>query len=128
MRKFLIAAMMVVFGSAVSADPLEGAWRTAQDDNGNSGLVQIAPCGQSLCGTLVEAYGPNGNRIQSENVGRQIIWNTTPRGGGEYRGRIYSPDRGKEYASKLMLNGNSLSVSGCVLGICRSGGTWSRVR
>jgi uncharacterized protein (DUF2147 family) len=27
----------------------------------------------------------------------------------------------------MQLNGNTLSVRGCVLGICRDGGTWTRV-
>ena len=127
MRLIAFAAALAALATTASADPLEGRWRTAQDDNGNSGLIQIAPCGANLCGTLVEAYGPNGQRIQSPNVGRQIIWDTTPRGGGEYRGKLYSPDRDKTYSSKLILNGNTLSVSGCVIGICREGGRWARV-
>lgn len=129
MKYFTLAAIFAAgFVSAAAADPLEGRWRTAQDDNGHSGLIEIVPCGNALCGTLIRAYDAAGNQIESRNVGRQLIWDTTPRGGGEYRGRVYSPDRDKEYASKLMLSGDRLSVSGCVLGICRNGGTWSRVR
>ncbi|MCR9114486.1 MAG: DUF2147 domain-containing protein, partial [Rhodobacteraceae bacterium] len=43
-------------------------------------------------------------------------------------GKVYSPDRGKTYKSKLVLNGKTLKVSGCVLGICRDGGTWQKVK
>lgn len=111
---------------AAFADPLEGNWRTTADDNGNSGIVQVAPCGAALCGTLVQSFNSSGAQIQSPNIGRQIIFDTTPNGGGAYRGQVYSPDRGKTYNSRLQLNGNSLSVSGCVLGICRDGGTWTR--
>ena len=111
---------------AAFADPLEGTWRTAPDDNGNTGLIQVAPCGSALCGTLVRAYDANGNQISSPNVGRQIISQTVAQGGGEYRGKVYSPDRDATYNSRLQLNGNTLSVSGCVLGICRDGGTWRR--
>ena len=120
-----LGALMISAGAAM-ADPLEGLWRTARDDNGNSGLIQVAPCGDALCGTLIRAYDANGNEMASDNVGRLIISETRPRGNGEYRGKVYSPDRDQTYNSRLMLSGDTISVSGCVLGICRDGGTWSR--
>jgi uncharacterized protein (DUF2147 family) len=129
MKLFAIAAVLVAgFVTSAAADPLEGRWRTVADDNGNSGLVEVTPCGEKLCGVLIQAFGPNGQSIQSDNIGRFIIWDTENRGDGEYRGRVYSPDRDKEYASKLILSGDSLAVSGCVLGICRNGGSWQRAR
>lgn len=127
MKTFLITlAGTVGIAGIAAADPLEGNWRTPSDDNGNSGIVQVAPCGAALCGTLVQAFDGNGAAIQSPNIGRQIIFDTTPSGGGEYQGRVWSPDRDKTYNSRLQLSGNSLSVSGCVLGVCRDGGTWTR--
>lgn len=129
MRKFAMAlAALLVAGPAWAADPLEGLWRTVKDDNGNSGLIQVQPCGAALCGTLIKAYGPNGKEMKSPNVGKQIISQTKPNGGGSYKGKVYSPDRGKTYSSKLQLTGNTLKVEGCVLGICRDGGTWQRVK
>lgn len=122
----LTLAAIIGFAGAAAAEPLLGTWRTAQDDNGNSGLIQVAPCGNALCGTLIRAFDANGNQIQTANVGRQIISETVPQGGGEYRGKVYSPDRDRTYNSRLQLNGNTLSVNGCVLGICRDGGTWTR--
>lgn len=127
MRIILAAALAALGTAALAADPLEGTWRTAADDNGNSGLIQVAPCGAALCGVLVQAFGPDGAEIESPNLGRQIIWDTVPQGDGTYRGRVYSPDRDQEYASRLILQGDALSVSGCFLGICREGGTWARV-
>ncbi len=126
--KPLLAAAFALLATAAAADPLEGLWRSAPDDNGNSGLIQVAPCGDALCGTLVRAFGPDGAEIPSPNLGRQIIWDTRPEGGNEYRGRVYAPDRDQEYRSRLRLTGDRLSVSGCVLGICREGGVWTRVR
>ena len=127
MKKFVLAAAAVVMSAGMAmADPLEGVWRTVPDDNGASGLVQVSQCGSALCGTLVKAIDSNGAEIASENIGRQIIWDMAPAGGGEYRGKIWSPDRDKTYNSRLLLIGNSLAVSGCVLGICRDGGTWKR--
>ena len=127
--KFIATLAALVLGAGVAAaDPLEGTWQTVQDDNGHFGHVQVSTCGAALCGTLVRAYDGGGKQIQSANVGRNIIWDTTPAGGGSYTGKVYSPDRDKTYNSKLKLSGDRLKVSGCVLGICRSGGTWARVK
>jgi uncharacterized protein (DUF2147 family) len=127
MKTALIALAAVLgFAGMAAADPIEGRWRTAPDDNGNSGLIEVVPCGNAYCGTLIVAYDPSGNSMESENVGRMIISEMQPRGGGEYRGRIYSPDRDRTYNSRVQLSGNTMAVSGCVLGICRDGGTWTR--
>jgi uncharacterized protein (DUF2147 family) len=125
MKTWIVAALMMVAGMA-NADPLEGMWKTAADDNGNSGLIEVVVCGDALCGTLVKAFDASGAQIESPNVGRKLIWDTRPTGDGQYRGMVYSPDRDAEYKSKLQLTGDSLSVSGCRIGICREGGVWSR--
>lgn len=121
-----LAALALTAGAAM-ADPLEGRWRTTADDNGNSGLIEVAPCGAYLCGTLIQSYDANGAPFTSDNQGRQIISETENDGGGNYSGKVYSPDRDRTYNSRLVLSGNTLTVSGCVLGICRNGGTWQRV-
>lgn len=131
MRKLILGtlALIAMTGAAI-ADDLIGDWRTAPDDNGNTGIIRVTQCGASLCGTLVEAFDPSGAAIQSPNIGRQIIWDTNPtETAGEYRGMLYSPDRDRDYRSRLQRTGNGLSVSGCVMGgaVCREGGTWQRV-
>jgi uncharacterized protein (DUF2147 family) len=129
MRKIMMTAVAAIaFAGAAFADPLEGLWQTAADDNGNFGHIQVAPCGVALCGTLVKSFDAGGNEIASEFTGRNIIAETVARGDGQYRGTVYAPDRDKTYNSRLQLSGSSLSVSGCVLGICRDGGTWTRVQ
>lgn len=130
MKRFaLICLLALGLGSPVmAADPLEGIWQTAKDDNGNFGHIQIAPCGDKLCGTLVQAFDSSGTPVQSDNVGKQIVWDMIAQGEGAYaKGKIWSPDRDKTYKSKMQLNGNGVVVMGCVLGICREGGTWKRV-
>ena len=127
-RIAITAAALFALAAPAFADPLEGMWRTAKDDNGNSGLIQVAPCGEALCGTLVKSFDANGNDMASANIGRQIISQTVARGNGEYRGKVYSPDRDKTYNSRLQLTGDTLAVSGCVIGICRDGGTWTRAQ
>ena len=121
------AAALLALAGAAAADPLEGTWRTIADENGNSGLIQVSPCGSALCGTLVRAFDASGAEMASPNVGRLIISETVAQGDGTYRGKVWSPDRDQTYNSRLTLNGDRLSVQGCVLGICRDGGTWQRV-
>lgn len=110
------------------ADPIYGTWKTIPDDNGNFGHIQVSACGAKICGKLVQSFNSAGQSIDSPNNGRNIIWDMEADGGGKYSGgKVYSPDRDKTYNSKLELSGNALKVQGCVLGICRDGGSWSRV-
>jgi uncharacterized protein (DUF2147 family) len=128
MKKFAFAAALVFVAGAAFADPVEGTWQTIPDDNGEFGHVQIAPCGSKFCGKLIKSFDNSGKPKESENIGKLIVWDMVAKGGGAYgSGKIWSPDRDKTYNSKMQLNGNSLAVEGCVLFICRDGGTWTRV-
>ena len=125
----LLAAAALVTATTAFADPIEGLWKTKPDDNGNFGHVEVKPCGPSFCGTLIKAFDGKGKQIKSDNVGKRIIWDMKAKGEGNYAdGKVWSPDRDKTYSSKLKLSGNGLAVKGCVLGICRDGGTWTRVQ
>lgn len=130
MNKLTLAALLSVMAGAAFADPVEGLWKTKPDDNGNYGHVQIAPCGDKLCGVLVEAFDSSGAVMASDNIGKQIVWDMTANGDGTYGGgKVWAPDRDKTYKSKMALSGDVLSVSGCVLGgvICRDS-EWQRVK
>jgi uncharacterized protein (DUF2147 family) len=129
MRKLVLAAAILLgVSGAVSADPVFGLWQTAKDDNGDFGQIEMAACGDKICGTLVKSFNSSGQNTKSANVGRKIVWDMTATGEGAYGGgKIWSPDRDKTYSSKMQLKGDSLAVSGCILMICRDGGTWARV-
>lgn len=123
---FGACAGLGLMAGAALADPVHGTWQTQPDDNGNYGLVTIAACGSAICGTLGDSFDSSGASIDSPNRGRQIVWDMTAQGDGEYRGgKIWAPDRDKTYNSRMSLNGNALKVQGCVFGICR-GQTWTR--
>ncbi len=131
MRKFALTAAVVLGVAAPAlADPVEGVWKTQPGDEGNYAHVQISSCGSKICGTIARTFDASGKEVASSNVGKRMIWDMEPRGDGYYAGgKIWAPDRDKTYRSKMQLNGNSLKVSGCVLGgvICR-GQTWARVQ
>jgi uncharacterized protein (DUF2147 family) len=129
MKKYALAAALVLAAFPVLADPVEGVWQTKKDDNGNFGHVEIKPCGPAFCGVLIQAFDKDGNPRESDNIGRKIVWDMVAYEGGLYDdGQIYSPDRDKTYNGDMTLSGDSLAVRGCVLGICRDGGTWARVK
>ena len=130
MKTFALTLTLAMFGTAaLAADPVEGIWQTKKDDNGHYGHVQIKPCGAAFCGTLVKAFDGDGKSIPSDNIGKKIVWDMVAYPDGLYDdGQVWSPDRDKTYNADMTLSGNSLAVRGCVLGICRDGGTWKRVK
>ena len=129
MKRFAFAtAVFALTGTAGFADPAHGIWATAPDDNGNFGHIRVTNCDDTICGALIRAFGPDGQEMESENVGRAIVWGMEPRGDGQYRGgRVWAPDRDQTYSARMELSGDRLSVSGCVLLFCREA-VWQRVR
>jgi len=122
-----LTAAILSTGAAL-ADPALGRWATQADDNGNRGIIEMELCGNRLCGTLIESRRANGEVFQSANNGRQIVWDMEPRGNGAYRdGQIYAPDRDQTYSARMDLAGDTLTVAGCVMFICRDQ-TWTRQR
>lgn len=130
MKRMILATAISLFATAAfAADPVEGTWKTKPDDNGKFGYVQIKPCGPAFCGTLIKAFDETGKQIDSPNVGKKIVWDMVAYGDGVYDdGKIWAPDRDKTYSSDMTLTGDKLAVRGCVFGICRDGGTWTRVK
>jgi uncharacterized protein (DUF2147 family) len=126
--------------AAAAAPSVEGDW-IVED---RSGRVRIAPCKSDaarLCGTIVAMPRPNDASgqplrdvknpdaaLRSRTIlGLPLITGFKPSGAGKWDGgKIYNPQDGKTYASKLELAANgSLKVSGCVLVICKAQ-TWTR--
>ena len=126
MRLFATAALSLALAAPAAADPVLGMWKTQPDDNGNFGHVQIYTCDAAICGVIRRAFDSAGNPVESENVGKRMIWDMQAEGNGTYSGgRIWAPDRDRTYNSKMELSGDSLEVSGCFGPICR-GQTWTR--
>lgn len=128
MKKLMLAAVLALGAGTAFADPVEGTWKTKPDDNGNFGHVKIAKCGAAFCGTLVKAFDGAGKQVESPNVGKKIVWDMVAYPDGLYDdGKVWAPDRNKTYDSDMTLSGNKLKVRGCVIGICRDGGIWTKV-
>lgn len=128
MKHLMLAALIAVAGSAAfAADPLEGVWKT-QEDDGAYAHVTIAPCGPAFCGVISQSF-KDGAEFQSENLGKQIVIDMVAAGDGSYEGKVWRPSNNKIYVGGIELNGNSMKLAGCVAGglICKKQ-TWSRVK
>lgn len=128
MMKFAAVAVLALMAvPAFAADPVEGLWQTQVDD-GAYAHVQLAPCGQAICGTIARTFNASGE-YKSPNLGKQLVIDMMPQGGGRYQGQVWRPSNDKVYVGKIELNGNSLSLAGCIAGglLC-SKQTWQRVK
>lgn len=128
-RPRLALILLLVLGNASPAPSVEGVWLT--DDR--KGLVRIAPCGERMCGRIVQVLD-KGPGVPASDVNnpdprlrnRPILGLTTLSGfarkGTTWTGgRAYDPKSGRSYRARLELNRDgSLKVTGCVLFICRS--------
>ncbi len=128
MKKFLFSVALALASAlpAFASDPVLGLWQTEVDD-GSYAYVDVHMCGAGICGTMVRTFDENGE-YQSENLGKDIIRNMMPVGGGKYEGEVWRPSNDKIYFGKLELNGNRLKMKGCVAGglLCSSQ-TWTRL-
>lgn len=127
MKKMIFAAAFGLLATPVfAADPAMGTWKTQVDD-GAYAHVNMSNCGGKICGTISRTFN-SGGEYKSENLGKKLVWDMSPNGGGKYSGgKVWQPSTGKVYNSKMVINGNSLAVSGCVGPICKKQ-TWSRVK
>lgn len=127
MRKYLLAAAFALGASAAFADPIEGLWQT-QPDEGAFAYVAIAPCGGAFCGSITRTFRDK-TEYQSPSIGRQIVIDMAPSGGGNYNGKVWRPANDRIYTGKASVSGDQMSLSGCVAGglLCKSQ-TWVRVR
>jgi len=138
MRCFVLAALLATLATpALAADPVEGEWIVQS----GTAKVRIAPCAgdaQRLCGLISALRDPAERAARDANnpdpklktrpiLGLPLIRDfqrvETARWTG---GRIYDPNSGKTYNSKLRLNlDGTLKVEGCVSVICQAQ-TWRR--
>jgi uncharacterized protein (DUF2147 family) len=107
MRSVLLAAAMTLtfVSAAFSAEPIEGTWK-----RNNGTLIKFANCGgNNFCGTVMTG------KYKGKSIGSMAG------SGNSYRGKIHVLDEGKTYTGKASVNGNTMKMSGCVLGglICK---------
>ena len=129
MKKNLIALTLAtaMITSGPWADPAEGIWQTEVDD-GSYAHIAVTPCGPAFCGVIARTFKDTGE-YKSPNLGKKLVIDMVPQGGGEYKGEVWRPSNDKIYIGKMTVNGNKLDLAGCVLGglICASQ-HWTRLQ
>lgn len=123
--------------SAHAADP-KGTWFNEDKD----GIIQIADCSGTLCGTVVWLKNPvdpatgapptdkknSDPALRSRPImGLQVVSGMKPSStAGKWDGQIYSIDDGKSFEGNLILKTDSeMRVQGCIMLLCQ-GETWTR--
>ncbi|WP_417525343.1 DUF2147 domain-containing protein [Marinovum sp.] len=119
-RAVLAGALILGLAGMAGADPLVGLWASPPDGKGQTGIVQIKPCGPAFCGTLIKAFDPKGKQIVTKNVGKRLLWDMKPKGGGLYGGRVHVPIFGKDFPAEVRLTGNQMTVKGCAAVACKT--------
>ncbi|MDM7458288.1 MAG: DUF2147 domain-containing protein [Paracoccus sp. (in: a-proteobacteria)] len=127
MRHYILAGAFALAAGTAAADPIAGIWQT-QPDEGSFAHVTIAPCGGAFCGTITRTFQGT-TEYASPNLGRQIVIDMVPQGGGNYQGRVWRPANDRIYNGKASVSGDRMSLSGCVAGglLCKSQ-TWVKVQ
>ncbi len=132
----LAAAALLLFAShaAATAADASGTWVRPS----GSSRIEIAPCGNALCGTLVwlkdprnDVNNPDPAKREKPLLGTQIVLGMTPSGkANSWKGKVYNAEDGKTYKGYITLEGSDkMTLEGCVLGglFCK-GETWTRVK
>lgn len=139
----LAAAAALLAAGGASGSPsaapsaIAGRWATPT----KHGVVDITPCGASICGRLVDSDGLRANpalrdvhnKDARENgrplKGLLMLQGFSPGEKGWDGGTIYNPDDGGTYKGTItMVDADTLKLRGCIVWpLCKSQ-TWKRIR
>ena len=120
-------AIALALPSAAMAEPILGTWLTGPDNKNQVAHMQIARCGEAICGKVARAFDSAGQPVTTPNVGKQVIWDVTPKAGtGVYAGKVLLPLYGATVNGAFDVAGDRLTLRGCLGPICRSQ-DWTRV-
>jgi uncharacterized protein (DUF2147 family) len=121
---FAVAATPV---AASAQSPLEGHWKRKALE------IEIAPCGETLCGTVVKASEEDrAKALQAtgrELIGSRVLTNIRPAGPGAWHGTAFIADYNTSARTTLRLTSSgTLDVKGCILLVLCWSKTWERAR
>ena len=138
LKTLLLAASvsLALTGTASAAD-VTGVWHTAAQ----GGLVEVSPCGDSVCGRLVASSKLAANPDLKDSLNKNPALRTRPlkglvfmqgfhRDGGAWSGgQLYNPADGSTYKGGLRLAApDRLEVTGCIVSpICQTQ-VWVRAK
>ena len=111
--------------SAAAPAAVEGRWINPS----KTVVIDIAPCAEALCGTVVWATAQaqqDAKKGTPNLIGTQLLTGLQPKG-ALWQGKLFVPDQRLHASAKIAPAGaGQLKVSGCEIGICKSQ-VWSRL-
>lgn len=136
----LIGAAAATYATPTLATPADqaiGRWATPS----KHGVVEIAPCGASICGRLLEsdhiranpAFADSNNKnpaLRNRPLkGLTILQGFTRSNDGWEGGSIYNPEDGGTYKATITIaDADTLKLKGCIVWpLCKTQ-TWKRLR
>lgn len=137
MKHVIAGLALLAWPHTALAAPMDvsGLWQT---ESGGA-HINIADCGDGTpCGTLVwlnpaenagavDAQNPDEALRDTPLIGLKMLWGFKVKKEGWKSGKIYDPESGKTYGSRLKVSDDGiLRVKGCIGPICQTQ-KWSRV-
>jgi uncharacterized protein (DUF2147 family) len=131
MKRFVLIAGLSLLAGSAWASPM-GTWRVT-DGTAN---IEIAPCGNALCGTVAWTDQPDQKDNKNPDVSQRnrpvlgitVLQNMEPQR-DKWVGSVYNARDGHTYDAKISMHGDdTLRLEGCLPGgvIC-GGQNWSRI-
>lgn len=127
-----LAPLLALLATATAPPPAPTVLGTWSNPKGTL-AVRTAACAGGLCGSIVWATAKALDDARkagvSQLIGTELLQDYRPAGPGSWKGRVYVPDMGHSFSSRIVQNGpNQLTISGCLIGgfLCRSQ-VWRRV-
>ena len=125
--RFLPLGLLLIAAAQPDASSITGRWKSP----GGNSIIVIAPCGAQLCGTVAWASAKakkDAAKAAPQLVGTQLLTGLQQDKKGNWRGKIFIPDKNMRATAKIdAVGSNQLKVSGCVAGktLCKAA-LWTR--
>jgi uncharacterized protein (DUF2147 family) len=124
-----IAILLAALAMQSPAPPsIEGRWKSP----GGNSIIDIAPCGDNLCGTVAWASAKakkDSSKATDQLVGTQLLTALQQKREGRWQGKLFVPDKNIRATAKIELaKTGQLRVSGCLAGkaLCKAE-LWTRL-
>jgi len=123
----VLAATSLFFASSpLAAAEIEGRWRSP----GGNSIIEIAPCGSDLCGTIAWASDKakkEAAKTTDALVGTQLLTGLQEKKPGRWQGKLFIPDKNMRVTAKIQRAGpTQLKVSGCAAKVLCSSQLWNK--
>lgn len=116
--RYLIILALCLTGVAAQAQTMEGRWLSGEW-GGVRSIVEVAPCDEGLCGTIVDVQG---GEAPEGAIGHRIMWGFEAQGDGTYsKGKLKPPGNAPQLnASITSLTSDEMVIRACILLICQN--------